>query len=246
MNNPHQAALALQFDPSPTFANFIIEANAEAMGALHSLIAEPIAAFLSLWGPEGSGKSHLLQALCTQARAQGRSTAWLPLDELVLTQPPASVQGLGTLGLLTLDGLEAVQGRPEWQEALYALYNEVRQFGGILVSASRQNPEHLQLSLADLHSRLNWGPKYRLTPLSDAAKAKALQQRAQERGLELPDESLHFLQNRYSRNLGDLMRLLERLDQASLEQRRRLTLPFVRQWLLEQAPDLLTRTASEV
>lgn len=236
MSSSSQPALDLQLDPGPSFDNFIADTNVELVTALQVLLAEPVTPFVHLWGPAGSGKSHLLQAFCTQARVAGQSAVWLPLETLIQQQPAASLHGLEALNCLAIDGLDALQGHPDWQEALYGLYNGVRQAGGILVSASRHKPDHLQLSLADLNSRLNWGPAYRLLPISDEAKARALQLRASERGLELTDEVLGFLLKRYSRNLGDLMQLLERLDLASLEQRHRLSLPFVRQWLAEHQP----------
>lgn len=234
----HQPALALQLDPYPSFDNFSNEANQEIVTTLQGLLKEPVTRFLHLWGPEGSGKSHLLQALSSQAQGLGKTSLWLPLDELVQQAPATALQELDRLDILALDGLDSLNGLPDWQEALYGLYNGVRQEGGILISASRQKPDQLQLGLPDLRSRLNWGPHYRLMPISDRTKAEVLKQRARERGLELPDESLNYLLNRYSRNLKDLIGLLERLDTASLEQRRRLSLPFVRQWLLNNAPDL--------
>lgn len=237
MSLGRQPALDLKFEPSPGFDNFIADANVEVVSILQGLLHEPVVHFIHLWGQPGSGKSHLLQALCTRAREKGHSAAWLPLQSLVPVQPASSLHGLESLDFLALDGLDALQDAPEWQEALYGLYNGVRQAGGFLISASRLKLDQLQLSLPDLRSRLNWGPGYRLLPISDAAKAQALQQRARERGLELPDDSLNYLLHRYSRNLGDLMQLLEQLDLASLEERRRLSLPFVRQWLLEHAPD---------
>lgn len=237
MSLGRQIALDLKFEPSPGFGNFIADANAEVVSILQGLLHEPLAHFIHLWGQPGSGKSHLLQALCAKARENGRSAVWLPLHSLIPVQPPSSLIGLENLELVAVDDLDALQDEAEWQEALYGLYNGVRQAGGLLVSASRLKLDQLQLGLPDLRSRLNWGPAYRLLPISDAAKAQVLRHRAQERGLELPDESLNYLLNRYSRNLGDLMRLLEQLDLASLEERRRLSLPFVRQWLLEHAPD---------
>lgn len=235
----HQPALALQLDPYPSFENFNIEANHEVVAAVQGLLNNQATRFLHLWGPEGCGKSHLLQALCAQAKSLGKSSLWLPMDELVQYASTTAVQQLEGLDILALDGLDSLSGLPEWQEAIYGLYNAIQNEGGVLISASRQKPDQLQLGLADLRSRLNWGPQYRLTPIHDRAKVEVLRQRAAERGLELPEDSLNYLLNRYSRNLKDLMALLEQLDIASLEQRRGLSLPFVRQWLLKHTPDLL-------
>jgi len=60
---------------------------------------------------------------------------------------------------------------------------------------------------------------------------RALQLRARHRGLDLPDETAGFLLNRSRRDMASLYALLDRLDTAALEAKRRLTIQFVRETL---------------
>jgi DnaA family protein len=102
-----------------------------------------------------------------------------------------------------------------------------------LYVSAKSSPASLNIKLADLISRLNWGPVYQLQVLEDADKVQAMQQRADQRGFELPDEVANYLLSRYPRDLHSLFALLDRLDFASLQAQRRLTIPFVKSHLAE-------------
>ena len=65
---------------------------------------------------------------------------------------------------------------------------------------------------------------------------QALRQRARLRGLELGDEVMAYLSKHLARDTHSLFRFLDRLDQASLAAKRRLTVPFVRE-LLDKVRD---------
>ncbi|HKJ77017.1 MAG TPA: DnaA/Hda family protein, partial [Gammaproteobacteria bacterium] len=85
--------------------------------------------------------------------------------------------------------------------------------------------------LPDLVSRLGWGLIFHVRPLSDEQMIDALQLRARQRGLDLPADVARYLLRHYRRDMTSLASLLERLDHASLVAQRRLTIPFVKQWL---------------
>ncbi|MGB5742669.1 MAG: DnaA/Hda family protein, partial [Sedimenticolaceae bacterium] len=89
------------------------------------------------------------------------------------------------------------------------------------------------LSLPDLRSRLASGLTLALQPLDDRGRLALLQCLAARHALNLPDEVGRYLLTRSSRDPGDLIAIIQRLDQASLAEQRRLTIPFVR-GLLQQ------------
>jgi DnaA family protein len=60
-----------------------------------------------------------------------------------------------------------------------------------------------------------------------------LKEQAASRGIELDDSVLDWLFARYARDLGALLDLLDKLDVASLAAQRRITIPFLRGFLLE-------------
>jgi DnaA family protein len=86
----------------------------------------------------------------------------------------------------------------------------------------------------DLRSRLAWGHVFALAPLGDAETRAALRREGDRRGILLSDDVMAYLLNHFTRDLGHLMRLFDRLDDFALAQGRRITVPLLRQMLAEQ------------
>ena len=224
-----QLPLGVRLRDAATFGNFLSAGNERVLGALRTADAPSI----YLWGAVGTGKSHLLQAVCHQAAAQDQRAAYLPLAEPGLH--PAMLEGMEQFDRLCLDDLDAVAGDPAWETALFHVYNRLTAAGHQLLVTATGSPTALGIQLPDLQSRLGWGPVFQLQPLGDAAKRQALQQRAAARGLSLDDEVAAYLMTRCTRDMGSLFALLEGLDEASLAAQRRLTIPFVREYLSRHA-----------
>ncbi len=208
---------------------FSDEENAEIIHHLQHAAAGNVAAeqFLFLWGGTCVGKSHLLQAACQLAAEHQRTVAYLPMVELAELSPEI-FDGLEQMSLVCIDDLQLIAGNVQWDEALFHFYNRVRDAGGCLLVAADTAPSALKTQLPDLQSRLTWGPVMQLAELDDTGKITALQLRAKGRGFNLPDEVAQFLMRRSARDMGSLFKLLDRLDEASLVQQRKLTIPFVR------------------
>ena len=129
-------------------------------------------------------------------------------------------------GLEVADDVERLNAAG--QIALFNAINAARDAGGTVLAAGNAPPAQLALR-EDLKSRLAWGLVYQVKPLTDAEKALTLHGEAARRGLKLSDEVVWYLLTHVRRDLGSLTLLLERIDRASLEQRRAVTLPLVRE-----------------
>jgi DnaA-homolog protein len=116
-------------------------------------------------------------------------------------------------------------------QALFNLYNRIRDAGKLLLVAAVIGPRELPVKLPDLASRLQWGLTLQVHSLDDQDKQQALQLRARARGLELSDEVAHFIIQRLPRDMNELFWQLNRLDHASLAEQRKLTIPFVKKIL---------------
>lgn len=220
-----QLPLAVRLQDRAVFGSFVAGPNVEAVGAARAL-ARGESALLFLHGVAGTGCSHLLQAICAAVPGAG----YFPLRQLLATGP-AVLEGVAALPVVALDDLDAVAGEVEWERQLFGLYNECRAIGARLAVAAAVPARDLQLGLKDLTSRLAAMPHYALRPLDEAQQREALQLRAAQRGFELPVDTLQYLQRRFARDMGSLHRLLDQLDIASLQEQRRLTLPFIRRVL---------------
>lgn len=224
---PTQLPLGLRLPAASRFDNFVAGGNRETVTAIEQLVLDKIAAVLFVTGAVGSGKTHLLQAACRAVEASGESAVYLPLTTFS-TMNPGILEGLEQYALIALDDVQAIAGQADWEEALFHLYNRLREAQGRLLAAASAPPEQLRIELPDLRSRLGWGAVYALQLPDDAVRLQILALRAQACGLELPDETARYLLRRSPRDLPALISLLERLDRAALAAQRRLTVPFVK------------------
>ncbi|RUO22212.1 DnaA regulatory inactivator Hda [Aliidiomarina iranensis] len=235
MLQEQQLPLPVQLPDHAQFDNFILGDNAEAHAHLARLAIaswQPQAQFTLLFGANGRGKTHLLCALCEAFASAERSSIYLPLAELANPQAAAALADIERYDLIALDDIHEVVAIPEWAEALFALFNRViDKREGYLVCTSMQSTARLSIALPDLRSRLQLAVTFHLKSLSDGDKVVALQQHAKARGLELAADVGDYMMQRLSRDMHQLMAVLDELDKASMARQRRLTLPFIKQIL---------------
>jgi DnaA family protein len=222
-----QLPLPVQLRDEATFDNFLSSpATLPLVAALQEQAAGGGEAMIYIYGLEGVGKSHLLQAGCHLAGAGG--ALYLPLRELADHRPEEVVQGVEALDLVCLDDVDRVLGRADWELALFHLSNRARQRGCALLVAGNAAPRALGVDLPDLRSRLAWGIVYQLAQAGDEEKIAILQFRARRRGLNLSREVCSYLISRSARDMEALLALLATLDRASLVEQRALSIPFVK------------------
>jgi DnaA family protein len=217
-----QLALELA-PPPPSLANFVAGRNAAALGAVRELVSvAPAERFVYLWGMPGSGRTHLLRAAAAAADEAGLASRYVEGAMPDWAALPAS-------GLVAVDDVEHLDAAG--QIALFDLYNRLRAQDGRLLVAGNRAPRDLALR-EDLRTRLGACVAVELHPLSDDEKAEALRAEAAERGLRLDDGVTAYLLSHVARDMNTLMVVLDALDRASLERQRALTVPFVRETLM--------------
>lgn len=223
MSGAFQYPFAFTIRKEVSFANFVcMEENAALVHFLKNFSTSG-ARLCLLHGAEGSGKTHLLQALCQHSE----QAVYLPLQQL-LPFGPATLDGLEGFALLVLDDVQVLAGNTAWEHRLFELFNAVHAGAGRLCLAADRPAAMLPLQLADLRSRLQLCVPFEVQDLDDAHKAQLLRQTAAQRGLELREEVAQYILQRSSRSMRGLLEVLDRLDRQSLAEQRRLTLPFVK------------------
>ena len=139
--SPQQLSLGVCLNDDATFDNFYspqLSHNAMVVADLRQLLTASGEQFIYLWGAPGCGLTHLLQAACHEAQTQGLSMQYLPLRELVGYAPEELFSGLETLDLVCLDCLPSIAGRPEWESAIFSLFNRLRDANKKLLVAAEQ------------------------------------------------------------------------------------------------------------
>ncbi|WP_313914902.1 DnaA regulatory inactivator Hda [Tahibacter sp.] len=228
-----QLPLGWRWPAQQRFETFFTGVNGAAVDLLQRVAGGADAAWIFLHGPEGSGRTHLLMAVCQAASAAGLSAQYLPLASLVSAQDDA-IRSFGGSDLLVLDDVDAIAGIAAAEHALFDLYNRCRAEGSTLVFVAAAPPAQIGINLPDLVSRLSACTQAALRPLDDAQRRDVLRERAEARGIALDETVLDFLFTHYARDLGSLGALLDQVDRASLAAQRRVTVPFLRQLLREQ------------
>lgn len=215
-----------------TFANFFVgERNGVAISALQAFAKCSGENLLMVWGSRGVGLTHLCQAVCLQAQNTGLNPYYLPLRDLKGYSAADVCEGLEAYDLICFDGLDEVCGYRDWEQSIFHLYNRIKDAGKYLLFASHTSPPSLPLVLPDLKSRTLGCVIYHLHALDDDEKSKALQMRARGRGFDMPEEVASYILKRAPRDTNELFNLLDRLDEVSLQQQRKLTIPFVKEAL---------------
>jgi DnaA family protein len=225
-NSFPQLALGMRLRDEATFSNFFAGSNMLAVQNAQSLL-HPV---IFLWGAKGVGRSHLLQAACAQAGDHGAAIFYCALDE-VKSHGVEVLHDLEQMHLVCLDNVQAVVGDAAWEEALFHLFNRLRDSGACLMMAADVSPRELPIQLPDLKSRLTSAVVFHLQELTEDEKIKVLKMRAHLRGLELTDDVCQFIVKRSARDMQSLLGLLERLDQQSLLAKRKITIAFVKEVL---------------
>ena len=214
-----QLLLDIRPAAQPDLARFVAGRNVELMAQLQGMLdGTAIERMVYVWGASGSGKSYLLSAWAHACRSRG-----LTVD----------TTGQQAAQAVIADQVES------WSEAQqhagFAAYNRVREAGGLWLAAGNVAPAELPL-MPEVKTRLGWGLVFQLQGLNDAEKRAALAQHAENLGFRLDPQVADYLLNHTARDMQSLLRVLEALDRFSLETRRPITLPLLRQLLAGAKP----------
>jgi DnaA-homolog protein len=205
--------------------------QAEINQALFEFCDQQTIDFIYLWGDKGLGKSHLLIASAERVQQHGQKVVYQSLAELMQTAEPEILESIENIHYLCLDDIDVIAGHKHWEEALFHCFNRLKLAGSKLLLASHSSPTNIELTLPDLRSRLATALVYQLPAMSDEDKQQALIVQAQSRGLTLDEGVAQHLLRHYGRDMNSLMAVLQKLDHASLTEKRRLTIPFISQVL---------------
>ncbi len=222
-----QLPLPIAQETGPSLSNFSRGDNGLVVDIIAGLFGSNNNRQVYVWGTAQSGKTHLLAAAHQQWLAAGRRSFYVSLKEETLAA--GLLEALDGYDLIALDDVDSVASNSDWERALFNLINFTREGQGKILFSAMSAPSADVWGLADLVSRLSWGPVLKLEALNENDIRTAVLSSAEQRGMKVDAEAVDFLLKRYSRDLNSLLQAMDVLDKESLSAgRERITIPFLK------------------
>jgi chromosomal replication initiation ATPase DnaA len=202
-----QLALTLPHQPALGAGDFLIgEANREAFEAVMRW-PDWAAPVLWLWGPAGSGKSHLVEVWRGLSAASRVAATELGNER---------VEDMLSTGAAAVEGIDVKVD----ERALFHLLNLARQRGASLLLTSREGPDRLSPQLPDLASRLRAAQAVGLRAPGDDLLRQVLVKLFADRQILVDPSVVDYILKRMERSFEAANGLVAAIDGASLAEGR--------------------------
>ena len=226
MSNPKQLTFPWNKDNKSSFDSFYVsKLNKHLLSLLQNNAFKDD---LLIFGTKDSGKTYLLQALCNHFINQGKSSFYLPMKQAKELSVDI-LESLESMELVCIDGIESIVGNKVWEIGLFNLINRSLNSENRLIFTSSKNIDVMNFELTDLDSRLRKIQSHELYALADDEILSALKHIANLRSIELGSKEAQYLLTYANRNISDLVQILESLDQLSMEMKRKITIPLIKE-----------------
>ena len=224
MKNPRQLIFPFSIDKKSSLSKFFVPLGSESLvKALSNKDGDDIV----ITGKKGFGKSYLLQSMCNDHSSDSVCVSYIPLREAIKLQPEL-LDGLESLDLVCIDDLEKIASNKEWQVACFNLINHCSESGCRLIFSCMEGEDDF---FPDLLSRLKKMTNYKINPTPDSQLADALKFIASNLRIPIKDREINFLLNTCSRDLPKLIVSLKEIDSLSMESKRKITIPLIKELL---------------
>ncbi len=232
-----QMPLKIGLRDDACFETFVTEQESQALAlnGLQSALQQTNGNAFYLHGVSGAGKTHLLQASCRYVTERGQASVYLPFGDHSLPLIPDVLVGLEQTPLVCLDDMTEIVGDTKWELALANLITKSSVQGHTVILAGQNSINDWSIKTNELAKALMMVLPIELHPVIEKEEVIiALQRHSARLGFELPNDVGNYLVKQFSTDLQELLAVLRLLEQATLVEKRRLTLPFVKQ-VLQQA-----------
>ena len=207
----------LRLHPDYTFDNFVVGPSNRLAHASCVAVSQSLGSTynpLFLYGNSGLGKTHLLHAVCCEAklRFDGAVIQLLSCEDFVNRFIRAIEEGnlagfqsqFRTVDALVIDDVQFLRQRQLCQEEFFHTFNALYHNGKQIILSADSPPAEIASLEARLISRFNWGLVARIDPPSYETRVAIVQKKAHLRGLSISDETAQYIAWKVSANIREL------------------------------------------
>lgn len=211
MGNVSQIPISFPVNPSLAREDFLVsDSNREALAFIDRWPGWN-APLLYIYGPEGSGKTHL-------------ASIW---------------KGLSKDGVV-IEGIETLAGDRRAEETLFHLYNRVRQTPGAVLLTGALPLAMVRFAIPDLASRLRACPQVAIGLPDEHLLRALLVKLFSDRQMRIDVAVIEYCVARMERSFSAARELVAKLDQKSLTEKRSVTVGMVRAVLMPDQNELFS------
>jgi chromosomal replication initiator protein len=205
------------FNPRYRFDTFVVgNSNQLAYAASKSIAENPAGSFnpLFIYGGAGLGKTHLIQAIGQQVRElrPKMKVAYMSADtfvtELITSIRYDRMQGFReryrSVDALLLDDIQFIAGKERTQEEFFHTFNALYEAQKQIVFTSDRPPKEIPTLEERLRSRFEWGLTADIQPPDLETKVAIIRKKAEDKGLNIPQEVALFIAERVRSNVREL------------------------------------------
>lgn len=208
---PEQLDLDLTIKLDASLSDFVgegWESIIDAVRQLHFGLFQQV----YVYGSIGTGKTHLLSAICESFRDMGKTAIYLSLRDLVSLDPMV-LMSVENMQVVALDDIDLLEFHKDWQEALFHLINRSYEQDRILIFSSHVPVNQLNFALRDLLSRLAKSPTFQLpTGQDERTREAVLTTVLKRRNWHFEPSVLTYLLVEGPHKIGSMLEILDKLQ----------------------------------
>ena len=202
-----------------TFDTFIVgSSNKFAYAASQAVAATPGQAYnpLFIYGNSGLGKTHLLNAICTEIKNNNPDAKIIYTNELIQSLEKKTMAEFHnkyrTIDVLLVDDIQFIAGKASTQEEFFHTFNALIQDNKQIVLASDRPPKEIALLEDRIKTRFEWGLLADIQPPDIETRIAIIKRKASLMSFELPDEVVQYIAEKIKNNVRQLEGAVKKIN----------------------------------
>ena len=228
--------------PRYRFNNFVVCGGNETAYRFAQLLAAPLGTenLLYMYGPAGSGKTHLLSAIGECLAQQPTLPPYISCREIeTLYRGDYTAEATSRLAehfrdapALLIDDLHLLPDQENLRVELWQLFNDFYTAGKKIALTGLNPPKELPHLDDHLISRLLWGLVAKVDVSDDDSRRMIMKKLAEDRQILLPADVIDYLLVNTRRDIPALIEALELIRRHALTTQRKITVRQAREALV--------------